>query len=67
MYNHPIDYFIMVGNERLIINQKMVPLDFADIQIQLSSLSDILEQIKTNTTTSSVSSKSIVRDFFCFK
>jgi hypothetical protein len=35
-------------------------LDFADIQVQLSSLSDILEQIKTNTTTPSVSSKSIV-------
>ncbi|UJR21278.1 hypothetical protein I4U23_024370 [Adineta vaga] len=35
--------------------------DFADIQIQLSSLSDILEQIKINatTTTSSVSSRSI--------
>jgi hypothetical protein len=42
-------------------------LDFADIQIQLSSLSDILEQIKTNTTTtSSVSSKSIVKISFFF-
>lgn len=38
-------------------------LDFADIQVQLSSLSDILEQIKTNattTTTASVSSRSNV-------
>lgn len=34
-------------------------LDFADIQVQLSSLSDILEQIKT---TSSISSRSNVRD-----
>ncbi|CAF0874345.1 unnamed protein product [Adineta ricciae] len=35
--------------------------DFADIQVQLSSLSDILEHIKTNATTtgSSVSSRSI--------
>jgi hypothetical protein len=39
-------------------------IDFSDIQIQLSSLSDILENIKANannTTTSSVSPKSTVR------
>ncbi|CAF1461107.1 unnamed protein product [Adineta steineri] len=46
------------SSDRLFYN------DFADIQIQLSSLSDILEQIKINTTittttTSSVSSRSI--------
>jgi hypothetical protein len=41
------------SSDRLFYN------DFADIQIQLSSLSDILEQIKTNTTTSSISSRSI--------
>jgi hypothetical protein len=44
-----------------VVNVRKFYLDFADIQIQLSSLSDILEQIKTNTTTSSISSRSIVR------
>ena len=43
------------SSDRLFYN------DFADIQIQLSSLSDILEQIKTNSaiTTSSASTRSI--------
>ncbi|CAF0976428.1 unnamed protein product [Rotaria sp. Silwood1] len=42
------------SSDRLFYN------DFADIQVQLSSLSDILEQIKINTTTtSSISSRSI--------
>jgi hypothetical protein len=43
------------SSDRLFYN------DFADIQIQLSSLSDILEQIKTNSTitTSSISTRSI--------
>ena len=36
--------------------------DFADIQVQLSNLSDILEQIKINTTiTTSISSRSMVK------
>lgn len=48
-------------------NNYLFDLDFADIQVQLSSLSDILEQIKTNTTTSSVSSRSIVKKLICFR
>ncbi|CAF3841344.1 unnamed protein product [Rotaria sordida] len=45
---------IIQSSDRLFYN------DFADIQVQLSSLSDILEQIKINTaTTSSISSRSI--------
>ncbi|CAF1086501.1 unnamed protein product [Rotaria magnacalcarata] len=44
----------ITSSDRLFYN------DFAEIQVQLSSLSDILEQIKINTTTtSSVSSRSI--------
>jgi hypothetical protein len=44
----------MQSSDRLFYN------DFADIQVQLSSLSDILEEIKTNSaiTTSSFSSRS---------
>ena len=50
-------------NKRIFIDFK---IDFADIQVQLSSLSDILEHIKTNATTtgSSVSSRSIVSSAF---
>lgn len=43
--------------------RNFIQIDFAEIQTQLSTMSDILEYIKTNTnsiTTSSISSKSTV-------
>jgi hypothetical protein len=53
-----------LSNSALSATDRLFYNDFADIQVQLSSLSDILEHIKTNTnstTTSSVSSKSTVK------
>ena len=46
------------------IRLDFIQIDLADIQTQLSTMSDILEYIKTNTnsiTTASISSKSTVK------
>lgn len=65
--NRTIDCFTMVRRDFHWWRKRNVvishfDLDFAEIQVQLSSLSDVLEQIKSNSTTNpSISSRSNVK------
>lgn len=65
--HHPVVWITVVNMmDQFASNIRLdfIQIDFADIQTQLTSMSDILEYIKTNTnsiTTASISSRSTVQ------